>query len=330
MCRLFKIINRVVGWPYLAVMAVRRWAYGKGFLRSYSAAVPVICVGNITTGGTGKTPMVAFVVKALQSAGRKPAIITRGYRAVDGKSDEAELLGAMTGADVIVNPDRVAGAAEAVRRGADIIVMDDGYQHLRLRRDFNVVLIDASNPFGGDAGLPLGRLRECPRTLRFADAVVITRSDTIDELALDGLLGRIAAYGGDVPVARAVHSPVDLIDLNGDRKSLKLLDGKRIFAFCGLGNPAAFERTLRQCGAEIAGMRLFGDHVHYTPAIAAELSRQADACNAEMIVTTCKDGVKLSPEWFFKGIELFQLAIEMRLVGGEEFISRVESLGLRR
>jgi len=215
-----------------------------------------------------------------------------------------------------------------VRRGADIIVMDDGFQHLRLCRDFNIVLIDASNPFGGDAGLPLGRLRECPCVLKFADAVVITRSDAVDEIAFDGLIKKISKYSGDVPVATAVHSPVVLSGLNGVKKPLCAVRGRRVFAFCGLGNPVAFERTLVQCGAVVTGVRVFGDHANYTQADADELLRQAVDSGAEMLITTCKDGVKLIAEWF-GSLELLQLEVEMRLVDGGEFISQVESLRLR-
>lgn len=328
MGRLFKIVSRIIGTPYLAVMAVRRRVYACGLLGSFSADVPVICVGNITTGGTGKTPMVAMLVRALQAAGRKPAVITRGYRAVDGKSDEAELLSLATGAEVVINPDRVAGAAAAVRSGADIIVMDDGFQHLRLKRDFNIILIDASNPFGGAAGLPLGRLRECLCTLKFADAIVITRSDAVDEFVLDGLIEKISHYAPQAAVATAIHAPAGLIGLDGATKPLSALQGRRVFAFCGLGNPAAFERTLRSCGADVAGLRAFGDHAHYTQADAAELVRQAADCDAEMLVTTCKDGVKLCAEWFASS-GLMQLEVEMRLTGGGEFISRLGSLGRR-
>ncbi|MCY2924491.1 MAG: tetraacyldisaccharide 4'-kinase, partial [Planctomycetota bacterium] len=134
----------VLGAPYAGAVRLRRWAYRKGLLHSHKAGVPVVCVGNLTAGGTGKTPMVAWVVKHLREQGRRPAILTRGYKAHRGISDEAELLKAVTGADVVVQADRVAGAAGAIAAGADVCVMDDGYQHLRLRRDFSIVLLDAT------------------------------------------------------------------------------------------------------------------------------------------------------------------------------------------
>ncbi|RLG28969.1 tetraacyldisaccharide 4'-kinase, partial [Methanosarcinales archaeon] len=150
----------VASCPYAAAMRLRRWAYRKGVLSSRSARAGVICVGNITTGGTGKTPMVAWVVDRLAQAGKTPAILTRGYRSAEGGSDEAALLKRLTGAAVVVNPDRAAGAKQALAGGADVLVMDDGFQHLRLRRDLDVVLIDATNPFGFGRCLPRGMLRE--------------------------------------------------------------------------------------------------------------------------------------------------------------------------
>ena len=156
-----------VAGPYAGTMWLRRWMYRRALLPSRRAKVPVICIGNITTGGTGKTPMVAWVVGRLKAAGCNPAILTRGYRPAAGQSDEAELLKHLCDAPVVINGDRPAGAAQAVAGGADVLVMDDGFQHRRLRRDMDVVLIDATNPFGYGHCLPRGLLREGPSALRY-------------------------------------------------------------------------------------------------------------------------------------------------------------------
>ena len=146
--------------PYAAAMRVRRDAYRRGVLASHAAGVPVICVGNVTTGGTGKTPMVAWVVRRLLENGFAPAILTRGYKSSAGQSDEAELLRRSLPASVpiVVNGNRLAGAQAARQQGANVLVMDDGFQHHRLRRDLDIVLIDATNPFGFGRCLPRGLL----------------------------------------------------------------------------------------------------------------------------------------------------------------------------
>ncbi|MFW6062423.1 MAG: tetraacyldisaccharide 4'-kinase, partial [Planctomycetota bacterium] len=191
--------------PYAVAMRARRRAYRAGLLGSVGVDVPVICVGNLTAGGTGKTPMVAWVIRELDAAGKTPAVLSRGYKAVDGQSDEAELLKAVCRVPVVMDPDRVAGARRAIEGGADVLVMDDGFQHRRLRRDLDIVLIDATNPFGFDHVLPRGLLREPPSALRYAGAVVVTRSDMISAEQLDALLERLAALAPGATLHTAVH-----------------------------------------------------------------------------------------------------------------------------
>ena len=171
---------RGAGWvlskPYAGLLWLRRRLYRLGLLGAYKPAVPVISIGNITTGGTGKTPMVVWVVRWLKSAGLQPAILTRGYKAVDGRADEAEMLWQATGVPVVAEADRVDAARSAVAGGAEVLVLDDGFQHLRLRRDLDIVLIDATNPFGFGHCLPRGLLREPVSALGDADAVDLRRT----------------------------------------------------------------------------------------------------------------------------------------------------------
>ncbi|RPI60870.1 MAG: tetraacyldisaccharide 4'-kinase, partial [Planctomycetaceae bacterium] len=254
--------------PYSAAMRLRRRAYGCGLLPRHSAGVPVICVGNITTGGTGKTPMVAWVAGRLVATGARPAVLTRGYKSVNGKSDEAELLSQLLGPDVpvIVNPDRVAGAAAAVARGATVLVMDDGFQHCRLRRDLDIVLIDATNPFGFGHCLPRGLLREPTSALADADAIVITRSDQAAPQALEALRADLSKLAPQAYLYHATHKPSAVLDECARPLPLEVLaaPARRVFAFCGLANPDGFFDTVKSLGANLAGQAALEDHADYT------------------------------------------------------------------
>jgi len=294
-------------------------------MRSFTAAVPVISVGNITTGGTGKTPVVAWVVRQLQQGGEKnPAIVTRGYKAVAGVSDEATLLKRLTGATVLVNPDRLAGAATAVGLGADVIVMDDGFQYLRLRRDLDIVTIDATCPFGYEAVLPRGMLREPVRTLRYADVVVITRCDQVGEEDLSAVRRRLAALAGCAEVAESVMKPVALAAFNGTSQPPSCLTGRPIWAFCGLANGDAFFRTLESLGSNLIGRSSFNDHHAYTTADVALLRERSQAAGAAMLVTTAKDAVKLAGVPLTADIHWLEIEVAFR-EGEEKLKLRIQN-----
>ena len=309
----------VASGPYAVGMRVRRWAYRRGVLPVRRAGAAVICVGNLTTGGTGKTPMVAWVVARLRSAGRKPAILTRGYRAVAGRSDEAELLKDLCGVPVIVNADRVAGAEAAVAGGADVLVMDDGFQHRRLGRDLDIVLIDAAEPFGFGWTLPRGLLREGPRALRDAGAVVVTHADAIGEAPLSNLRGRLARLAPAASIHVAAHRPVALLDESGQSASLDALSGRKVFAFCGIARPERFFDSLTALGARPADTRALDDHAAYTPDVAKTLRRAAEDSGAGVWITTQKDFVKLA-DTELSG-HVWQLAVGMAVVEGEEALT---------
>jgi tetraacyldisaccharide 4'-kinase len=317
--------------PYAAAMRLRRWAYRAGVARSHAAGVPVICVGNLTTGGTGKTPMVAWVVGQLQQAGHRPAILTRGYGGqvsssagdVGGGagddlagSDEARLLAGLTGAGVIVDGDRVAGAARAVADGADVLVMDDGFQHRRLRRDLDIVLIDAVSPFGLGHCLPRGLLREGPSALADAHAVVVTHADQapLDQLAR--LSDRLRVLAPRASHHAAVHVPKALLDESGARRPLGELLGRPVLAFAGLAAPGHFFATLERLGAHLAARHALPDHAVYTQAILDELTAAATAAKADVLVTTQKDHVKLAV--LHGSMPICQLAVEIDITDGRE------------
>ena len=325
---IFRTALAAASLPYRAAMGLRRWAYQKAILPSHSALgsgrqnIPVICVGNITTGGTGKTPMVAWVVGQLKSRGASPAILTRGYKAAGGKSDEAQLLEQLTGAPVIVNADRVAGAAAAIAQGADVLVLDDGFQHRRLKRDLDIVLIDATNQFGYGHCLPRGLLRESPSALKDAHCVIITRSDEIAAGPLADLRRRLSGLAPQASIHLAAHRPAALIDGSGVSMPLENIRGKKIFAFCGVANPESFWASLERLGATLCGRCALDDHAQYTPQILRELAKNAQSQNAELFVTTQKDFVKLDLSLF--PLPVWQLAISMEIVDGrEELIQKI-------
>ena len=317
------------GLCYGALMRLRRWAYRKGVLPSMPATKnapspsrpAVISVGNITTGGTGKTPMVAWIVRELQSAGRRPGIVLRGYKARQGRSDEAELLSQLTGAIVIVHADRVVGAARALAAGAEVIVLDDGFQHRRLRRDLDIVLIDAADPFGLGYCLPRGLLREPPSALADADAIVITRGDLAGRAELDALRSRLSRLAPKAAIFRAAHKPVAAVDGAGQRLAPSALAGRKVFAFCGIGNPRSFLHALAELGARVVGQCILEDHSEYTPQLLEELSALAGQAEAQLAVTTQKDYVKIAPNQF--ELPLWQLAIEMDVIEGREQLARM-------
>ena len=315
--------------PYALAMRLRRWAYRRGSLRSYPADAPVICVGNLTTGGTGKTPMVAWVVRQLTEAGCNPAILTRGYKAEPagrgrGNSaagnDEARLLAQLTGVPLVVNGDRVGGAAEAVAGGADVLVMDDGYQHRRLKRDLDIVLIDAVEPMGFGHCLPRGLLREPPAALADAHAVVITHCDEAAPEQLERLGERIKRLARRASRHSAVHRPTRLIDEAGETRPLEDLQGRKVFAFCGLAKPEHFFMSLTGLGARLTGRRALNDHASYTPDLMAELAQDARLAETKVLITTQKDYVKLDSMALPTGI--WQLAIEMDVTAGADELTR--------
>jgi len=316
----------------LAMRARRRAYAGHGLCRARAADVPMISVGNLTAGGTGKTPMVAWIVTRLVEQGRRPAVVMRGYRAHNGQSDEAMLLEMLCNArratgdvgetsasrwpvPVIVDPDRMAGARAARERGADCVVLDDAFQYLRIRRDVDLVLIDATNPLGFGRCLPRGLLREPPSALRAADAMVITRTDLASPAELEAIDATLRRHAGEsVPIFRAVHRPTAAIDGSGTRHGVEALAGGAFFAFCGLGNAGAFFRTLESLHIPVRGRRELGDHAHYDQARLTELAHAAREAGADAFITTQKDFVKLQNMTL--PLPCWQLAVDMELLDG--------------
>lgn len=290
-----------LGWLFRAVVAVRRGLFRAGLLRASRVTVPVIVVGNLTVGGTGKTPVAAWLAHQLGLRGHRVGVVLRGYggaaggrvQVVTGSSDPAEVgdeavLHALRGPHVVVvGADRVAAAELAIEHGADVVLCDDGLQHLRLARDYEVAVVDAARGLGNGQLLPAGPLREPAGRLESVDAVVFTQRGAAVE-------PKVAARTPYVVTARL--SPGDAVNLRtGERRSLDTFRGGRLHAVAAIGHPRAFFDGLRVAGLAVDAHAL-PDHAALDP---AALPFPADAT----VLMTEKDAVKCRPfagaDWWF-------------------------------
>ena len=280
---------------YAGAMTARNSLFSREIRKIHRLPRPTISVGNITTGGTGKTPMVRWLAEQLNERGMRPAILLRGYRGRDGQSDEQRMLANWLGerATVIANADRVGGAmtAMATMPQPDVFILDDAFQHRRVARDVDLVLINATDPFGFDHVLPRGLLREPLRGLSRAGAVVLTRSDQVNPTSIDQLRQRIAHYTS-APIYAARHVQMSL---RSERETLPIdrLRLRRFFAFAGIAHPSSLDQQFAAFGPTYAGHFWFGDHHDYDDHDLADLQQSATAAGAEMLVTTEKDWAKL-------------------------------------
>jgi tetraacyldisaccharide 4'-kinase len=281
-------------------MRLRRWLYARGFFSSHQLPGFVISVGNLEAGGTGKSPIVMALAQALLQKGARPAILTRGYRAeaTGGSSDEAQMLAELLGdrAAVIANPDRVIGAREATQQAKkpDVFLLDDAFQHRRVRRDFDLVLVNATEPFGFGHVLPRGLLRESMHGITRAHAVVVTRANTVTGDALQQVTTALRYWNNYIPIYVADHVHASLLTREGEQLPIETLREKKFFAFSGVASPASLKRQLDVHGPTFAGFRAFPDHHAYTAADLEQIATDATAAGAEMIVTTEKDWVKVA------------------------------------
>jgi tetraacyldisaccharide 4'-kinase len=319
---LLRVLFTFLSWPYALVVRLRNGLYSAGLFRAHKVNAAVISVGNLTVGGTGKTPLVAWLCRTMRERQRRCAILTRGYKTQKEElSDEPAVLAARCpNANVVVNPDRVAGAKQAIsEHGAEVLLLDDGFQHRRLARDIDIVAIDATLPFGYGRLLPAGLLREPIAALRRANVVVITRCDQVSEERLAQIERQVRQVNPDVVIATSIHAPVNAATCGGTEVGLEELRGKRVYAFCGLGNPEAFFDTVRHVGCVLVGWQSYDDHYAYTGASLSEIRRQASEHNADYIVTTQKDWTKITslmpPE---NDPPIVYLAIEMEFISGSE------------
>lgn len=310
--------------PYTLAVSWRNRRYDRGAAETHDVGVPVITVGNLTLGGTGKTPMVKWLAERLQNLGLRVAIVSRGYGAAEGKrNDEAlELAQALPNVPHIQNRDRVAAAQAAIREShSQVILLDDGFQHRRLNRNLDIVLLDALEPFGFEHVFPRGTLREPLVGLRRADVVCLSRADAIAPAERDAIQKRVAAIAPNATWCEAAHAATKLTNSRGESQPLESLSGRRVVAFCGIGNPAGFRHTLVHIGCDPVAWREFPDHHAYSEADESDLAALARVEKAEAIVCTQKDLVKIQqPE--VGDIPLWAVAIEMKFLRGQESLEQ--------
>ncbi|MGC2061995.1 MAG: tetraacyldisaccharide 4'-kinase [Thermodesulfovibrionales bacterium] len=291
----------------------------------------VVSIGNITVGGTGKTPATIALAQEALNRSYAPVILTRGYRgtargpcfvttgsgpliSAGEAGDEPYLMAyRLRGVPIVKGPDRYKSGVFALDRirqstpelsaevragiGArTLFLLDDGFQHFRLLRNMDIVLIDSQDPFGSNRLLPFGRLREPLTALERAHIIVVTKSG----MKMDGrgpgieqTLNTVRAYNTRAPLYIADHLPVSAADRDGNEHPVSMLSGKKVFGFCGIGSPGSFSKTLRDTGAEVMGFRHFRDHHRYTKADIAGLTKEASASKCQWIVTTEKDIIKI-------------------------------------
>lgn len=308
---------------YGVVIQVRNFYYDHALRAVRRASIPVISIGNLTVGGTGKTPLVIEVVRRLVALGRRPAILTRGYKAAPGQTaDEVlEIHAALPVVPVVVNPDRVAGAETAQREHqADCLVLDDGFQHRRLARDLNIVLIDALQPWGDGWVLPAGRLREPLSNLRRADIFVITRANQVEPGAVESIAAELRRRAGASPIVYAAIEAEALIGRDERRTAPAELAGRHVLPVCGIGNPGAFERLVSALTGRPCVALVFNDHHDYSAVDVDAVVAAARKVGADQVVTTRKDWVKLAPLWSDSQIGLARLEVALILQrSAEEF-----------
>lgn len=316
--------------PYGLAVSLRNAAYDHGILHTARGALPVVSVGNLTLGGTGKTPLVAWLARSLAARGLRPAIVSRGYGAARGeRSDEAaELAILLPGVPHVADRDRVRGVWSAAAAGADIAVLDDGFQHRRLARDLDIVAVDATDPFGGGRLFPRGLLREPLAGLARAQAVVLTRAASADHARRRAIRETLEnACRGALPAVwlEATHRPVHLRSATAATLPLERLRGARVAAFAGIGNPAAFRSSLADSGTTLVGFRPFPDHHAYTAADLDAIRKWTSTLRADLVVTTLKDLVKISEERL-GDTPLVAMEIALEMLPGDDGAPGLEML----
>lgn len=319
---------RLAEVPYGLAVRWRNRRYEAGKKEVVEVGVPVISVGNLTLGGTGKTPLVKWLARHLRQRDLRVAILSRGYGAADGaKNDEAlELEQSLPDVPHLQSPDRVSIAQTAVGElESQVLLLDDGFQHRRLARDLNIVLLDATQPFGYDHVFPRGTLREPAAGLSRADVVCLSRANLVESPERETIRQRAAKLAPQAIWCEVAHAPSQLLNSNSETAPLDTLTGKRVLGFCGIGNPAAFRSTLELAGAEVAAWREFPDHHSYTADDVAELAALAKQGDAELVVGTHKDLVKLRTP-AIGDAPLWAVVVEMEFLTGQgEFVEAVNN-----
>jgi tetraacyldisaccharide 4'-kinase len=311
---------RIVETPYSWAVVWRNQQFDSGRKPVERVAVPVISVGNLSLGGTGKTPMVEWLANRFSKSGVEPAIVSRGYGAKKGvPNDEAlELAAKLPGVPHVQNPDRVAGVRTAIEQfGCRLVLLDDGFQHRRIHRDLDIVLLDALEPFGYCHMFPRGMLREPLSSLHRADVVALSRADLIPESERERIRAIVRENSPDALWIECRHAPVHLRSSSSVTTPLIDLANKPIAAFCGIGNPGGFRRTVEQCGYQLLALREFPDHFAYQTADLRSLTSWAADSPADAVLCTHKDLVKLGVDRLGEK-PLWALMVGLEITAGRE------------
>lgn len=331
-----KFLLSVFSLLYLCGLVTTRFLYSINVLKSYRPECKVISVGNITLGGTGKTPLVLAIARRLCGSGKKVVILSRGYKTQKdaSASDEVEFFRKnLPEVKVLVGGDRVKTAKKAVESlKAQVILLDDGFQHWRLKRDIDIVAINNNNPFGNGRLIPRGILREPLSSLSRADIFLITKvSSEGDSVAkTQALKSRLKNLNRRTSIFNSSHIPVKLVDVvSGEEAGLSVLEGKKIALVCGIADPASFETAALSLGADIALRLFFMDHHKYSEKDIKAIIGECRARKIDTLITTQKDIPRLhglSSRIKDAGIKLMALVIDIKIEDEERFFGRLYSI----
>jgi len=316
----------LLSFLFFMVVKTRCFFYKIGILRSVKLKRPVISVGNITWGGTGKTPLTEALLHRFLQKRKRVALLTRGY----GNDEERVIFQNLPEVDVLSGKRKLFNALQAQENSdPDLFLIDDGFQHLSIRRDANIVTINATDPVGNGLLIPAGILREPLNSLKRADMVIITKSDLIDKERLLQLKHLIRDAAGDIDIFEGVHEPAFFYTALNEKEPLDYLKGRRACAISGLADNNSFSMTLKQLDALVVSTLSYMDHHKYVKTDIKEIAEDAKKNNADTIVTTEKDWIKLKSivkDPPLKGVEILILKIELKVKEDEVFYRRLSTL----
>lgn len=309
-------------FPYWVAISFRNLAYDQGWYKADRCDVAVISIGNLTTGGTGKTPLVRYTARLLRQNDYRVALVSRGYGSVDGAANDEALELAATLPDVphLQNPNRVASARIAVEElDSQVILMDDGFQHRRLHRDLDVLVVDATCPLGFGHLLPRGLLREPVSAAKRAAAAVLTRSDAVDDSTRAAIRNTIVRHSPNIIWAETVHRPTGLLQWPDSLFPLQRIEGQNVAIVCGIGNPDAFAKTVIAAGANVVQRIELDDHDAYDQKTVTMIRQRILEWGDSIthVVCTHKDLVKIQTD-AIAGKPLVAIQIEIEFVAGQD------------
>ncbi|MBX3422917.1 MAG: tetraacyldisaccharide 4'-kinase [Pirellulaceae bacterium] len=323
--RLARYALRCASLLYYVAILLRNRLFDWGWNKTFRSPLPIVSVGNLSVGGTGKSPVVAWIARWLRQRNLRVAILSRGYGQLDsGRNDEAlELELKFPDVPHLQHWDRIASAQLAHEElEMQVLLLDDGFQHRRLARDLDIVLIDATDTPAAQWLLPAGLRREPMSSLSRAQAVIITRADHISPRDLQRIVQQVHQHQPTAVCVHAIHRPVSLWGYPDQHWSLDIVVGAKILAFCGIGNPVAFFDTLKRLGAELVGTHCWPDHHAYSAEDVQWLRDWASQHTGAKLVCTVKDLVKLQTT-HIGSCELLALEIELEIISGQSELEQL-------